>query len=191
MYPIALLIASADHSQGPISIIMRHTNHNNVDIVYYSSSDPDEKHGVRLNLVNVLQGEETHGQLQLDRSSDVSKTCWSATMAYKLIVSGNIKWRLSPLTAEASDTIVNTTKKVLGSMAVLSVPEGKTVEEMAEAQASGGKSTALQWKEADRYIMRIREEAKRNGLAYEERKKTWKTWKPAKKLRAERRESQA
>lgn len=93
------------------------------------------------------------------------------------------------------DHIISSAKKLLGSMATLSVPEGKTVDEMtaetakSSLLASTSPSTQsrlmdsepspdapkLLWRNPPRYIKDIREDAKRNGKAYEARKSLW--WK--------------
>lgn len=80
-------------------------------------------------------------------------------------------------------------------MAVLSVPEGKTVEEMTAASAASGGAEMtdtgdargqVQWKKADGYILGIRREAKKIGAEYEARKKGWRRiWAAARVIKEE------
>jgi hypothetical protein len=50
----------------------------------------------------------------------------------------------------------------------ISVPEGKTIEEMSATHPEG------QWKNADRRILDLRAEAKKSGIAYGKLSKGWK-----------------
>lgn len=101
---------------------------------------------------------------------------------------GKAKYRVHTLEPTVVEKIIATTKKTLGSMSTLSVPEGKTVEEMTAQTAheatsapklSSGlpKTALLQWKKPSGYIKGLRENAKENGRAYEARKELW--WTPA------------
>ena len=58
-------------------------------------------------------------------------------------------------------------REVTGISSV-SVPEGKSVEEMSAA------SPGIRWKKADRRITELREEAKKSGTRYAELRKGWK-----------------
>lgn len=93
---------------------------------------------------------------------------------------GSIKYTLEPQSASTADKVEASTKKILSSMAVLSVPEGKTVEDMSKgenqpspSERSGQRPAVLQWREPSRFIKDIREEAKENGRQYEKRRSTW------------------
>jgi hypothetical protein len=58
--------------------------------------------------------------------------------------------------------------KDVSGISQISVPEGKTVEEMSST------NPGVKWKNADKRITELREEAKRSGEAYAKLKSGWK-----------------
>jgi hypothetical protein len=105
-----------------------------------------------------------------------------------------MNYHLNALGADSVEKVMESSKKVLGSMTSLSVPEGKTVEEMTKAtgtatteapassiletkgtvvSADTSAKREIQWKKPDQFIRAIRETVKENARAYQARKRLW------------------
>jgi hypothetical protein len=90
---------------------------------------------------------------------------------------GSVEYTITKSTA--SDSIKQGYKKAIRDIkgiSSVSVPTGKTIEEMSII------SPSIRWKEPDRRIKELREEAKSSGGVYEKMKRGWKEaaawWKP-------------
>ena len=90
---------------------------------------------------------------------------------------------------EVATTRLNAARRDLASMMYIALPEGKTAEQMQDADRLSIRNptdkdvAGLKWKAADGLILSLRREAKASGEAYEEKRATWKkdqkSWLPA------------
>lgn len=92
---------------------------------------------------------------------------------------GSVEYTITKTTSSSSDTVKTGLKRAIKDIkgiSSVSTPEGKSIEEMSII------SPSIRWKEPDRRIKELREEAKSSGGVYEKMKRGWKEaaawWKP-------------
>lgn len=108
---------------------------------------------------------------------NVSHSPISFTTYERANLEGSVEYTITKSTA--SDSIKQGYKKAIRDIkgiSSVSVPTGKSIEEMSII------SPSIRWKEPDRRIKELREEAKTSGGVYEKMKRGWKEaaawWKP-------------